>query len=364
MSANEGLVQLATEQFMTDGLGGRLSRNGRSINPVAPSIEPMYKAASTVCGNIAERVLWCGLGWWLGCFQQVEAITIEEKVFLAEHSQLLQEEAGWPAQYQYIFSLLLDANTNTGPGFFEEQLRGSNVASSIDVFPVFQAAHAISESLTEDPVSFFFLFLREGDIADFIERSPSPNEIFRALESSEQFSHSTWSFQSPAAVVAGFIRYTEFLTAMDSLFPADYMRKHGMERTSVLESMRNREALAEEIKEIIRWRIPNTSRGLMAYQTVRTTFLQIVSDHFHQQPNFDLQWAPVGTYTELIRLADRFFGLKERVQAKAAEAEIFVESASGPETPADFAQIGESEIFGASQAPDDDDDEPRVLGTP
>jgi hypothetical protein len=361
MSASERFVQLATEQFMTDGLGGRLSRNGRLINPVAPSIEPMYKAASIVCGNIAERVLWCGLGWWLGYFQQVEAITTEEKVFLTVHSQLLQEDAGWPAQYQHIFGLLLDANTNTGPGFFEEQLQGSNVANSIDVLPIFQAAHAISESLTEDPVNFFFLFLREGNIADFLKRNPSPNQVFRALESSEQFSHSTWSFQSPAAVVAGFIRFTEFLTAMDSLFPANYMRKDGMERTSVLESMRNREALAEEIKEIIRWRIPNTSQGLVAYRTVRTTFLEMVSGHFYEQPNFDLQWAPVGTYAELIRLADRFFGLNELVLAKAAEAETFTESASGLEIP---AQIEESGIFGAGQVRDDDDDEPRVLATP
>src|ERR1700687_5828396 len=92
MSANESLHKLAAERFMTDGLGGRLSRNGRLINPGASGIEPMYRAASTVCGNIAERVLWAGLGWWLGCFEQIEAITLEERTFLEEHSQLLKKE--------------------------------------------------------------------------------------------------------------------------------------------------------------------------------------------------------------------------------------------------------------------------------
>jgi len=359
MSANESLLKLATERFMTDGLGGRLSRNGRLINPVASGIEPMYRAASTVCGNIAERVLWAGLGWWFGCFEQIEAITLEERAFLEEHSQLLKKEE-WPPEYKHIFSLLLDRNANSGPTFFQEQLQGSNVPNSIDVFPIFQAAHAISEDLTDGLVSSFFLFLREGDIEDFAQRTPSPNEIFRALELSEHSLHSIWSFGSPAAVVAGFIRYTEFLTAMDSLFPAGHVLQHGSEQTSALESMRNREALAEEIKEIIRWRIPNTSRGLVAYQTVRATFLQIVSDQFHQRLDSALQWSPVETYAELIRLADRFFGLKERVLEGAAEGSTYMEAVS-PEITAYFRETGEADISATARPPDEDEEEPPGL---
>src|SRR5258708_24478815 len=102
MSANESLLKLATERFMTDGLGGRLSRNGRLINPVASGIEPMYRAASTVCGNIAERALLAGLGSWLGCFELIEAITLEERAVLEEHFQFLIKEE-WPPQYKHIF---------------------------------------------------------------------------------------------------------------------------------------------------------------------------------------------------------------------------------------------------------------------
>ena len=171
-----------------------------------------------------------------------------------------------------------------------------------------------------------------------------------------------WGEKScPAAVVAGFIRYTEVLTAMDDLFPAVDSRKHELEQRSVLGSIRIREALAEEIKDIIRWRIPDTSQGLAAYRTVRATFLQIVSDHFHQHPNSDLQWSPVGTYSALIRLADRFFGLKESRVSEAGLDRIARMTATSEESVARIQkevqtawEEAEKEL-GTRQHGDDDD---------
>jgi hypothetical protein len=134
-----------------------------------------------------------------------------------------------------------------------------------------------------------------------------------------------------------------------------------MERASFLESMRNRNTLAEEIKEIIRWKIPNTSRVLKAYQTVRAAFLQIVSDHFHQQPNSNLQWSRAKTNAELIRLANQFFGLEERVLLKGAIVQTDTGPASGLGALAHVAEIGEPEISRAAQASEDDDEEPHDL---
>jgi len=69
----------------------------------------------------------------------------------------------------------------------------------------------------------------------------------------------------------------------------------------------------------------------------------------------------VETYAELVRLADRFFGLKERELAKAAEVKTHMGPFSRPENLAKFLEIGEPEIFEATKGRDDDDDEPLGL---
>jgi hypothetical protein len=159
--------------------------------------------------------------------------------------------------------------------------------------------------------------------------------VFEALRADESGDEDAYSgVPQPETVLAGFIGYTEFLSAMDNLFPftetvipkdesrltreekllrAIFGEKSGIrtkEKSWSPKAEHYREMLAEEIKGIIQWRIPRSADALMAYRAVGAAFEALALEQFQTYPSSGLHWSGEVTRAEISRLGYRFFGMR------------------------------------------------------
>jgi hypothetical protein len=309
----------ATEEFLREGLGGKLSQNATRLIQATEKGDlgsNQRVASNLACGNIIERILWMGLGRWLGYLHNEEPLTSEERAFLIESAPLI-DESQWPDLFVHLMSLLANPRTDTGIRFFAEQIVGVELGRGAKkLCPIFQAAHVIAESLTEGPITAFFIFLREDNTEEFNSQTLSPDKVFGFLEENGDSDDVLPGHASAEAIVAGFIRYTEFLSAMDDLFPSAeaYQRKG----TSIPDRVAARELLAIEIIAIIQWRFPIGDTALERYKAVTSAFLKMVSDQFDRCPELGLRWSEMETSTELLRLSSRFFSVEDRNEETTA----------------------------------------------
>jgi hypothetical protein len=212
----------ATAEFLTEGLGGKLTRSAEML--MRASVEDTLgdwkqSAITYACGNIIERVFWVGQGRWMGYFDDVAPISGDEQDLLQEYAPLLND-AKLPTDFQNVRSLLMNRDSVLDESFFSRYFSGIPLRRPVlEWYPVFQASLIVSEYLTESPITAFFLFLRDGNAEKFQEHVPSPNAVMNAL----QENHHVYPYLGERAwresVIAGFIRYTEFLSAMGDIFP-------------------------------------------------------------------------------------------------------------------------------------------------
>jgi hypothetical protein len=341
MSANDPELRRAvTEEFLSEGLGGKLSRNASMLTHLhrigmgGILGSNIQLASALACGNIIERILWMGLGQWLGYLQNTAPLSPKEKAFLIENAPVFYENQ-WPKSFTHMMGLLVDPQTDTGASFFANQIAGSERARGAkELFPVFQAAHVIGELLTEGPITAFFIFLRDGGAQVFGRQTLRPNEVFNFLGEHNNlydFSALPQQPQQPEAVVAGFIRYTEFLSAMDDLFPGVDKTAYGTEGRTMPAKVNDRELLASEIIEIIKWRVPAAETALAAYMQAHGEFLTLISDQFDRYPELALEWSLPETHAELLRLSKRFFGVKVLSEQYVAISDAGAHGLDSPE---------------------------------
>jgi hypothetical protein len=118
--------------------------------------------------------------------------------------------------------------------------------------------------------------------------------------------------QKSGAVIAGFIRYIEFLTSLDALFPE--VNKFAYLRRSVNELPEGaflREQIAQEIIKIIQWKIPIGERAANRYTAVRVAFFNMVRAEFERYPESGLHFSIGRSESELARLSYRFFDVTD-----------------------------------------------------
>lgn len=341
MPANEDRSRVwALDHFLSKGLGGKLSRDASmTIQALAQRSRTMNGGFAPIltCGSILERVCWIGLGQWLGYFQQgLRPLSPQENSFLRGNSYVLQQNQ-WRLDISRLLPLLSGQKSDTSTLYAAADI----IKESRELWPVFQGSHIISESLTDGSINVFFRFLHEGDVEDFNRERPSPDSVLDSLRTDHFDATAANRSDSREAVIAGFIRYTEFLSAMDGLFPGvekgdnlirsettpeyleydpevDKIRHEEQLRVEAqsYDKRRNREALRSEITDIIKWRIPHSARAWTAYEAVQTAFEEMVSEQFRNYPMTGLYWQSRKTHDELVRLSARFFAVRKQKPRK------------------------------------------------
>ena len=309
--------RLATTEFLTEGLGGKLTRSVDLL--LRASAEDSFGdwgqlAITYACGSIVERVFWVGRGRWMGYFEDVAPISDDERGLLQEYAPLLSD-AKLPPDFQNVRSLLMSPDTLLDGSFFHKYFSGFPLRRPVpEWYPVFRAALIASEYLTENPITSFFMFLRDGNIEKFQERALSPDAVLNALQDDRHvypyFGEHTWR----ESVVAGFIRYTEFLSAMGSIFPGANTEPFG-ETTDIPTRIVDRDILYSVVTPF-RWRFPSDQRALAAYDTVFTAFMKLTSGEFAKYPEMGVQWSQAQTYIQVIRLSQQFFGSDVRAEGR------------------------------------------------
>ena len=305
--------RLATAEFLTEGLGGKLTRSSEML--MRASIEDAsgdwkQSAITYACGNIIERVFWVGQGHWMGYFEHVAPISGDERSLLQEYEPLLND-ARFPTDFQNVHKLLINRDSVLDESFFSRYYSGTPLRRRVsEWYPAFQAALVVSEYLTESPITAFFLFLRDGNEEKFLEHAPFPDAVMKALQNNPHvypyFGEHTWR----ESVIAGFIRYTEFLSAMGDIFPEVNTRLFAETPDDIPTRIVDRDILYADIRPF-RWRFPSDERARAAFQAVLMVFMKMVSQEFAKYPAMGIQWSQEGTYFQVVRLSQRFFGAND-----------------------------------------------------
>jgi hypothetical protein len=97
----------------------------------------------------------------------------------------------------------------------------------------------------------------------------------------------------PEPVVAGFIRYTEFLSAMDGTFP-DISTESFAENDEAIPNRIVDRAILFSFLGQYRWRFP--ARTFERFQAVFLAFAQLTASEFAKYPAIGVQWSYAETF--------------------------------------------------------------------
>ena len=301
--------QEATSRFLDEGLGMRLTQNSQILmSAVSQDFlgELQGLAIKFACGNIAERVLWLAYGVWIGYFNPVPPVSEFEKGFLKEYSGRLSY-IGMPTEIEQLCENLGRLDLPTSTFFYRETFPFFPLTRPMpEWFPVFQAILIIQELLNEPAITPLFLFLQQGNLQAFKNRVPNPDGVFSRLLEQDYVRAFRDDFEEPESVVAGFIRFTEFLSAMDGIFPNIDTRTSPDLSEEIPDRIVDRYILSSYLGQF-RWRFP--SNEAERFEAVIMSFSNLVSTQFEQHRSMGIIWSFNDTYTEIMRLSLRFFPL-------------------------------------------------------
>lgn len=188
MSARDLDRRQATTEFLDFGLGSRLTQTARFLLSTDvggfQSESQRQLAVVYACGNIIERILWAGLGAWMGYFEDLPAVSDEESATLQEYAAILVEmeilQNFWDFDNAVMNSGL--SSKSVAQRFIWENLGLFPLKQKmVEWFPKFQAALIASEMLTDESITSFFLFLRAGNVQQFQEHQLSADEVLNQL---------------------------------------------------------------------------------------------------------------------------------------------------------------------------------------
>lgn len=297
----------ATSEFMNHGLGAKLTDNSQALmRGLSEGAFPEADrwAISFACGSIIERVLWQASGIWMGYFNPVPPVTESEKEFLGEYVGLLKE-LEMPAQFEQLCYRLGHLDSATDVSFYREIPPFISLGRQMpEWFPAFQASLITSELLNEPAITSFFLFLQQGDVKQFNEQTPDPNAVFSHLQDNDFIAPFHADPKPPEPVIAGFIRYTEFLSAMDGIFPDISTESFAGTDEVIPNRIVDRDILFSSFSQY-RWRFP--VRGFERYQAVFMAFSKLAASQFARYPSMGIQWSYFETFMAVTRLSRKFF---------------------------------------------------------
>jgi hypothetical protein len=300
--------ELVTSEFLNHGLGAKLTQNSQAlIRGLSQRAFPPPADQSAIlfaCASIIERVLWLAYGIRMGYFDPVPPVTHSEQQFLGEHVSLL-EELGSPDFHDFSYRLgYLDSATSTD--FFRDNSPIVPGGEMPEWLPVFQAILIASELLNEPAIAPFFLFLRQGDVDQFQEFKHDPDTVYSFLLRDRPYTAPFYDVpQPPESIIAGFVRYTESLSAIDGIFPDATMISLEESEQPLSNRVVDRDILLVSSLEQYRWRIPRNSD--QRFRTVLSAFLRLTQSEFAKYPETAIQWSPEHTINSIVRLTSKFF---------------------------------------------------------
>lgn len=305
--SNFDFREVATSEFLNRGLGAKLTGYSQTlIRGLSEGAFPDSDrwAISFACGSIIERVFWQACGIWIGYFNAVPPVTESEKEFLGEHAELLKE-LEMPPQFQELCLRLGYLDSATEEHFYREALQFIPLRRQMpEWFPAFQASLITSELLNEPAITSFFLFLQEGDVGQFNEQTPDPNAVFSHLQDNDFTAPFHADPKRSEPVIAGFIRFTEFLSAMDGVFPDISKVSFAGTDQAIPNRIVDRDILFSTFSQY-RWRFP--VHGFERYQAVLMAFTKLTASEFARHPALGVQWSYFDTFVQVTRLSRKFF---------------------------------------------------------
>jgi len=299
--------EAATSEFINRGVGAKLTENSQAL--IRGLSEGDFSSAnqwaiSFACGSIIERVLLQSYGIGMGYFETVPPVTASEGEFLAEHSDLLKE-LDMPPQFQELCLRLGSPDSATDDRFYSETLPFIPLSREMpEWFPVFQASLITSELLTDPAITSFFLFLQRGDVRQFNQQMPDRNAVFSHLQNDDFTAPFRTDHERPEPVIAGFIRYTEFLSAVDRIFPDTNAESLVGTHLTIPDRIVDRDILFSIIAHY-RWRFP--VRGFERYQAVLMAFGVLATSEFARHPAMGIEFSFFDTFVKISRLTQKFF---------------------------------------------------------
>lgn len=299
--------EVATSEFLKRGLGAKLTQNShaliRGLSRNAFSHQGQW-AIKFACGSIMERVIWQAQGIWMGYFNPAQAVTPFDQEFLLKHRVLL-EKLEMPPQYQELGLHLESLSSATGEHFYAETLGLFPLSRPMpEWFAPFQASLIAAELLNEPVITSFFLFLQDGDAEYFKRQIPDPGAVFSHLQDNDFAAPFHGDTKEPEPIIAGFIRYTEFLSAMDGIFPDVSTKSFAEGDEEIPNRIVDRDILFAALNQY-RWRIP--ARARERYEAVLYAFGRLTASEFDRNPAMGVRWSFAETFTNISRLSQKFF---------------------------------------------------------
>jgi hypothetical protein len=306
MSVNEfSRRQIVTSEFLNHGLGEKLTENARVLieglanGDFAGATGPAIAFAS---GSIAERVLWQAAGTQIGYFDAIAPVTETEKQFLTEHLGSL-EELGLPDWIAEVSTRLVHLDSATNSSFYGN-LRLPLATLMPEWFAVFQSALIASEPLNYGPITAFFLFLDHGNLEEFKKQTPDPSSVFSHLHDDQFFSNFFSDLSRPEPILAGFIRFTQVLSALDAIFPDVAPDSFSESEKAFPIRVVDRYILFTLLTHY-RWRFP--AKGFQHWQAVLFAFIELTEREFSRNPSLGVRWSYGDTFSTVVRLSRKFF---------------------------------------------------------
>lgn len=302
---------MQARKFLQSGLGASLTHSAANLMAAAVDDELDESERKSVAlfasKTLIERVGWLALGNWIGYFADAKIASDEERSFFKEYRELVPTES-LPLGLREVRNNLAEQDSITD-SFFLRHFNAGFVLKRpmVEWYSTFEAALTLSEMLSEGPINAFFNFLQIGDAGIFKEHEADPDQVMSALKMTGADAFAFTNEKHPESVIAGFIRFTEYLSAMDGLFPnielnaqSQFVPHENPARFA------DRDILLVLLAQM-RWRFPADENGFSRFSAVLFAFINFGNQQFHRERSLAVQWDNGESMHRIFVLAQRFF---------------------------------------------------------
>ena len=312
MSASEFYDRAtATTEFLEHGLGANLSDVASGVATTAFQSDEADErerrsSALYAAGTIMERAAWLAIGNWIGYFESARVASDGEREFFQEYADAIPPES-LPDVLRDVRNYLANREESSDSDFLRNFNGGFRLKEPMVAwYPCFQAMLTVSEMLSGAAITTFFRFLQNGDEGIFKEYEPKPEAVMDALRAEGDPDYVFINRRSQESVLAGFIRYTEYLSAMDGLFPLVQATDLNTDPSEIPARIVDRDLLLI-LQSQVRSRYPSDEYVFDRFSAVLFAFVRLAQRQFDSHRSLAVQWQADRTVAEILNFSQRFF---------------------------------------------------------
>lgn len=310
MAVSEFDARVRTREFLQSGLGASLTHSAANLMAAAVDAEldesERKSVALFAAKTILERVGWLAFGNWIGYFADAEIASDEERSFFREYRELVPTES-LPQGLREARNNFAEQDSITDFFFLRHFNAGFVLKRPMtEWYSTFEATLTVSEMLNDGPITSFFNFLQIGDAGIFKEHQADPDQVMSALMMTGADAFAFTNEKHPESVIAGFIRFTEYLSAMDGLFPNIELDASQFVPRAIPTRFADRDILLILLAQI-RWRYPADENGFGRFSAVLFAFINFGHQQFDRERSLAVHWDSNESMRQIFVLAQRFF---------------------------------------------------------